>query len=155
MRFWSGLLSIGFLLLGCGSKGAVSLVADIREPSIIVEDSPFGASSVSGSFDLHLALGPEASGPTTVTLGNFSLQNEAGESLVDVLHPELDTDFPLLIAKGASKTVHFTLRQGDSVERSKACAGRVRIVGSVMDTLQGGTDPVESLLLLPDCRPAT
>ena len=142
-------------LLGCGSKGAVSLTADIGQGSLVVKESPFGSASLTGSFELHLALGPEASGSTSVTLGNFSLQSASGAALVEILHPDVDADFPLVIEKGASKTVIFTLNKGDSVERDQACPGPVRIVGSVMDSLKGGTDPVSSPLITPDCRPAT
>ena len=52
--------------------------------------------------------------------------------------------------KGESKQVVFTLDEID-VDRDAVCAGHVRIVGSVMDTLKGGTVPVRSASITPEC----
>jgi hypothetical protein len=140
-------------LAACGDKSAVSLSVDIPEASIEVKDTPFGA-AVSGAFDLHFALGPESSGATTVTQGSFQLQSESGAPLVEVLNVVADSNPPWIIAKGTSKDVHFTF-SADSVLRADACPGPLRIVGSVMDTLKGATDPVQSAPLTPNCGPAT
>jgi hypothetical protein len=153
MRILFVLFALLALLIDCGDKSAISLSVDIPQASLQVKDAPFGA-GVFGSFDLHLALGPEASGSTTVTAGSFSLQSASGAPLVGLLTVSPDTDSPWLVDKGASKTVHFKLT-GDDVVRADTCPGPVRIVGSVMDTLKGGTDPVTSALLTPDCGPAT
>ena len=40
---------------------------------------------------------------------------------------------------------------GIGVDRTKACAGPVRIVGSVTDSAKGGSDPVQSGVITPDC----
>lgn len=141
-------------LVGCGSKGAVSLTVDIPEAVLRVQESPLDGPVVTGSFALQLMLGPESSGSTTVTLGNFSLADESGAPIVELLSVDKDVSFPLVIDKGASKTVNFTLT-GDSVARDRVCPGPVRLLGSVMDTLKGGTDPVSSRLIMPTCTPAT
>jgi hypothetical protein len=151
MRFWSAFWLLPALLVACGDKSAVSLSADVTSASVKVEDTAFGA-ALSGSFALSLALGPEASGPTHVTLGNFSLQTAGGAALIDVLNLQSTPTFPVDVAKGGSQTVSFTFDQ-DSVDRAALCAGQVRIVGSVMDSLKGGTDPISSFLITPDCDP--
>ncbi len=150
MRFWLALCSAALLLAACGDKSAVSLSAQIPDASVSVADTAFGDATLSGSFSLLLALGPEASGPTNVTLGNFSLQDANGAALVDVLSLTSNPEFPVDVDKGGSKTVAFTFSK-DSVDRAALCAGQVRIVGSLMDSLKGGTDPVSSGLLTPDC----
>jgi hypothetical protein len=143
MRFLSALLW-SVLLPACGSKGSVSLLVEIDQPMVHVDDG------ISGSFQLSLALGSEASGSTRVTLGNFSLQTEAGAPLIDVLNLSSTPEFPVDVAKGDTQIVSFTFDRG-SVDHDAVCAGKVRIVGSVMDTLKGGTDPVSSALFTPDC----
>lgn len=149
MRYLPAFLLLPALLAACGDKAAILLTADIRQPTVSVADGAAG-STLSGSFQLVLALGAEASGPTHVTLGNFSLQTEAGVSLVDVLKLDSSPEFPIDLDKGATQTVSFTFDE-DSVDRDALCAGRVRIVGSVLDSLKGGTDPVSSELTTPDC----
>ena len=148
MRFWPLFLGLS-LLAACGDKSSISLSAAVTQPTLSVQDGAAG-STLSGSFQLILALGSEASGPTRVSLGNFSLQTEAGAPLVDVLDVKSSADFPLDVAKGDSQTVSFSFDE-DSVDRDALCAGKVRIVGSVMDSLKGGTDPVSSPLTTVDC----
>ena len=117
--------------------------------SIAVQDSAFGA-SLSGGFQLRFELGSEAAGSTEVSPGNFELQTEAGERLADLRDAMPDTELPIKLNKGESKQVVYTLKD-ISVDRDKVCAGNVRIVGSVMDTLKGGTVPVRSGSITPAC----
>ncbi|MEI9938190.1 MAG: hypothetical protein WDO69_13300 [Pseudomonadota bacterium] len=149
MRLRSVLRVLPALLVACGSASDVSLSVLMTDESIQVRDSAFGA-ALSGGFQLRLELGSEASGSTQVSLGNFSLQTDSGAPLVDVLDIQPDTAFPVQLDKGSSKQVVFTFTDG-SVDRAAVCAGAVRIVGSVMDTLKGGTDPVRSGAITPDC----
>lgn len=154
MRFTPFVWAMPALLsMACGDKSAVSLSADISEATIKVRDDAFGNSSLTGTFTLRLTLGPEAAGPTTVTLGNFSLNNARGASLVDALDVASQTSFPLVLSKGSTKDVTFTLSAG-AVEATSICSSdSLRVVGAVMDTLKGGTDPVQSLPIMPDCNP--
>ena len=149
MRFCFVFWVLSALLAACGDKGAVSLSASIPEAEVSVKDNPFGA-GLEGSFRLELALGGEASGSTSVTPGNFQLQTEAGAALVDLPHAATTTVFPLQVGKGEVKSVSFTLKE-DSVDRAALCAGKVRIVGSVLDSLKGATEPVQGQLFTPDC----
>lgn len=149
MRSWLAFLVLPVGLFGCSVDASdLSLTARITEPSIQVTNSAF--SGINGSFKLDLALGSEANGSTRVSSGNFELQNEAGESLVELGDASPEPMFPIDLNKGESKTVVFTIT-GISVDRDAVCAGNVRIVGSVMDTLKNGTEPVQSGLFKPDC----
>lgn len=103
-----------------------------------------------GGFQLDLSLGSYASGSTRVSLEKFELQTEAGAVLADLADATSDPLFPIDVNKGESKRVVFTF-DGIGVDRDAACAGRVRIVGSLTDTLKGGSDPVRSGPITPDC----
>lgn len=117
--------------------------------SITVKDGAFGG-SLSGSFQLQLTLGSEANGSTEVSLGTLELQTEAGTFLASLDDATPEPMFPIHLNKGESKKVEFTLKD-ISVDAGAACAGRVRIVGAVSDTLKGGTDPVQSGPITPSC----
>ncbi|HEY3254522.1 MAG TPA: hypothetical protein VGJ91_11255 [Polyangiaceae bacterium] len=149
MRLWSALWVLPALLTGCGSAGTVSLSVQMSDESLAVTDASFG-SELSGSFQLRLELGSEAPGSTHVSYGNFEVQTEAGEVLTDLRDATMTPALPIDLNKGESKQVLFSL-SGISIDRDKACPGPLRIVGSVMDTLKGGTDPVRSGLITPDC----
>jgi hypothetical protein len=130
-------------------QGALSLSASIPVAVINVVDNAFGA-SLEGGFRLDLALGAEASGPTSVTLGNFSLQTEAGEPLIEVLKAETSSVFPLQLSKGDERTVNFNVNE-DGVDKAQLCAGKVRVVGSVQDSLSATTKPAQSALFALGC----
>jgi hypothetical protein len=121
----------------------------MTDEALEVSNSAFGA-GLSGSFQLRFELGSEASGSTRVTPGSFELQTEAGEFVADLRDAEVEPEFPIDLNKGESKEVRFTLTD-IGVERALACPGPLRIVGSVMDTLKGGTVPVRSGSITPDC----
>ncbi|HET7539957.1 MAG TPA: hypothetical protein VFK05_08795 [Polyangiaceae bacterium] len=151
MRSWSALWVLPALLAGCASPSAsiVSLSVLMSGESIQVKDGAFGG-SLDGSFQLQLALGSEANGSTEVSLGKFELQTEAGAFLADLGDATSEPMFPIHLNKGESKQVQFTLKD-ISVDADAACAGRVRIVGALTDTLKGGSDPVQSGPITPDC----
>jgi hypothetical protein len=121
----------------------------ISDESIKVTDGAFGG-SLAGSFQLQLTLGSEANGSTQVSLGKFELQTESGTFLADLSDATQEPMFPIQLNKGETKKVQFTLKD-ISVDHDAACAGKVRIVGALSDTLKGGTDPVQSSAITPDC----
>jgi hypothetical protein len=149
MRFLPAFLLVPVLLAACGSTGSVSLLVGIDQPAVSVVDGAAGT-SLSGSFRVRLALGPEASGSTHVTPGNFSLQTEAGLPVIENLNPTSDPEFAIDVPKGGTQIVSLSFEK-DSVDRDLVCTGKLRIVGSVMDSLKGGTDPVSSDLFTADC----
>jgi hypothetical protein len=146
--FWM-LWALPLFLAGTGDKSAVSLSANITEGSVKVESGVFGASA-SGSFEMVLALGPEASGSQTVTPQNFQLLTQAKAVLVDQLPIETTTPIPITIGKGESKTVDFTFT-GSMVDHDAACAGLLNIVGSVNGATGSGSQPVTSGGLTASC----
>ncbi|HEY1534198.1 MAG TPA: hypothetical protein VGF76_09270 [Polyangiaceae bacterium] len=148
MRCSSLVWALPLLLVSCSAKDAVSLSVRLSPATVTVTNGAFGGAA-SGNFQLTFSLGPEASGPTTVTLENFSLQTLQGAPLVPVLSLEPATG-PLLLNKGDSKSLTFTFTD-QQVDHDAACAGQVEIRGSVSDTLKGGTDPVVSDAITPDC----
>jgi hypothetical protein len=148
MRFSSLVWALPLLLLGCSAKDAVSLSVRLSPATVTVKNGAFGGSA-SGSFQVTFTLGPEASGPTTVTLENFSLEAWQGAPLVPVLSLDPATD-PLVINKGETKGLTLTFTD-QPLDHDAACAGQVDIRGSVSDTLKGSTDPVVSDPITPDC----
>jgi hypothetical protein len=148
MRSSSLIWALPLLLVGCSAKDAVSLSVRLSPATVTIMNGAFGGSA-SGSFQVTLTLGPEASGPTTVTPENFSLETLSGQPLVPVLSLEPATA-PLVINTGDSKSLTFTFTD-QQVDHDAACAGQVEIRGSVSDTLKGGTDPVVSDPITPDC----
>jgi hypothetical protein len=149
MRFWSALWVLTVLLVGCGDASTISLSVQMTDEALEVTDSAFGA-ALSGSFKLRLELGSEASGSTRVTPGNFELQTEAGEFVADLRDAKMEPEFPIDLQKGESKQVLFTLTDIE-VDLAQVCPGPLRIVGSVMGTLKGGSDSVRSASISPDC----
>jgi len=150
MRFWSTLSVLPALLVACGDASDLSLTAATQAESIVVQNGAFGE-TVSGQFSVRFELGSEAAGGSRLTLGNFSLQSESGASLAAPLDVLADQDFPLQIAKGQSITVHFTFPAASVEQGMAACPGPVLIVGSVNDQLKGGTLPIHSGKITPEC----
>jgi hypothetical protein len=154
MRFWSVAWALPVCLLSCGDKSAVSLTVILEQATVTAQNGDLGA-TLGGGFALQFELGPEASGPTTVTLGNFALQTSGGAPIVDPLKVDAgSTTFPLVVNKGSSQTVTFSVSSTQLLtqsERDALCAGQVQIVGSVMDSLKGGTDPLASGPITPSC----
>jgi hypothetical protein len=160
MRFWSLAwflpLCFGSLasLAACGDKSAVSLTVTLQEPTVSATNHTLGT-ELGGGFVLELNLGPEASGPATVTAGNFALQTASGSTLIEPLHADPSgSSFPLVVAKGSSQKMTFVISSDellDAPTRDALCAGPVVIVGSVMDSLSGGTDSVRSNPITPSC----
>jgi len=149
MRSWSAFWVLPVLLIACGSADDLKLTARTSDEALEITDNAFG-SAVSGRFRLELVLGSEVSGSTEVTAGTFELQTEAGELLADLGQASPEPTFPVNLNKGETKAVVFTIVNID-VDRAKACPGPVRIVGSVMDSSKGGTVPVRSAAITPDC----
>lgn len=154
MRFWSLAWALSLCLLSCGDKSAVSLSVAMDQATVSATQGNLGT-TLGGGFELRFDLGPEASGPATVTLGNFALQTADGTALVDPLLVDAPSaSFPLVVDKGATQSVTFTLgstKQLTPAQRDALCAGPVRIVGAVMDSLKGGTDPLTSNPIMPTC----
>jgi len=154
MRLWSLAWVLPLCLVSCGDKSAVSLTVTLDQANVTAQDGTFGA-TLGGGFELKFELGPEASGPATVSLGSFAVQNTAGMPLVGQVKLDASgTTFPLVVDKGGSQTVTFTMSSTkvlSATDRAALCAGQVQIVGTVMDSLKGGTDSLSSNPITPTC----
>lgn len=154
MRLWSLAWVLPLCLVSCGDKSAVSLTVTLDQATVTAQQGTFGA-TLGGGFELKFELGPEASGSATVSLGSFAIQTAAGMPLVDqVTLAASGATFPLVVNKGASQTVTFTMSSTKVLmpaDRAALCAGQVMIVGTVMDSLKGGTDSLSSNPITPTC----
>jgi hypothetical protein len=143
---------LGGSLAACGSKESVMLSAHLESPELTVTSQTL-VTSVTGSFDLELALGDRASDPSTVTLGPFSVHRD-NIALLDPLNLEADPPFPMEIGVGGSKHVDMTIMNPDADAglASDLCSAQLQIVGTLTDTL--GDDrslTVSSGLFRADC----
>ncbi len=156
MRHWITVsaLALGSIALGgCGDKSAVELTVTLVGANVSAQNGPLG-STLGGMFQLDFSLGPEASGSTTVSLESFALQSTDGSAIVDPI--ELDTAMVVPFTVDPGKNVSFPLDISSKALLTQAqhdalCAGQVVIVGSVMDSLKGGTDTVKSVPVSPSC----
>jgi hypothetical protein len=130
------LLAILVLFSACGSKGAVSLSARVEAPELSSGSSPL-ARSLEGRFNLVLELGNAAPRATTVSLGAFGIESDAGP-IIGRIDFATAQDFPLTLGEGDSTSVACTLNDNDLEADVDPCAGEVWIVGNVTDTLNDG-----------------
>lgn len=97
-------------------------------------------------------VGGEASGGSDVGLGNFSLQTDAGATVIDVLEVQSSRMFPLHVDKGSSERVSFTFK-ADAQWADDLCDRSMTIVGTMEDSLSGNSQPVRSAPITPVCTP--
>jgi hypothetical protein len=130
------LLAFMVLFSACGSKGAVSLSARVEGPEINSRSSALER-TLEGRFNLVLELGDAAPRATTVTLGAFGIESDAGP-VIERLDVTPAQDFPLTLGEGDSANVACTLNDNGIEADVDPCAGEVWIVGNVTDTLNDG-----------------
>lgn len=133
-------LSLPVVLGGCGSKGAVSLIAHIQRPELSARANSLDLLVPTGGFDIVLELGEAAERATTVSFGSIGLESEMGAALVDRLDTSCEPAFPVTLAAGDSATVHCVLAASQVIdpEEGDICDGALRYVGVVTDTLNDG-----------------
>lgn len=132
-------LTAALAAVGCGDKGAVTLTAQILNPTLSTADVALGT-SLNGSFELRLDLGPEAPRSTTVTPGAFGLYNASGE--ITSLTVSFDSPPPYELSKGGSKSIVASLDSTKLIDtnlRASVCAGPVWYSATLTDTLSGTT----------------
>jgi hypothetical protein len=136
-------------VLGCGSPGAVATLASITGASVTVEQLTLGT-HLTGDFDLVVEVGAAASNAATVTPQSFSLSRDA-QVLKSPINVAASGTVPFTVGIGEKKSVHFTIDDLLATgEASAICAGKLRIVGQISDSLSGKTLSVTS----PDVDPA-
>ena len=140
-------LLLPFALGGCGSKGSVGLSAQVQSASLAVESVTLGT-KLSGSFELFLEVGPEASGGSDVGLLSFALVTASSQAtLVAPLHLS-PAESQYHVPKGEQRILPFELDHPDPLASAlldALCAEPVQISGAVTDSLSGGeSTPVHS-----------
>lgn len=153
MRSATPRLGLGLALalggLGCKPDTAVFVEARITAPSIEVQELVLGT-ALAGGFELSLHLGDRASGPSTVTLDSFRIVAAGGaEVVVDPLPVDTVLSFPTTVTPGSTVTAAFVLDTGADLlpaetQGALCAAGDLQIVGSITDSLQSGSTPVQS-----------
>ena len=136
---------------------AVFVDAKLESPSVAVKQLTLGA-SLSGHADLALHLGARASGPSSVSLGAFSIDSaDELQTLVSPLPVVAEMATPVAVAAGSDAVVGLSFDSGTSlVDKAKAsalCAGPIRISGVIQDSLEPQATPVVSEAFSASCAP--
>lgn len=134
---------------------AVFVDPEIEAPALTVTKAALGT-SFTGSFDLTLHLADRASGPSSVTVGSFTLKKTDGTTvLVDNLPITADKPNPVGVDEDSTTTVKVTVDSGskllDAAVADAVCAGDVVIAGVIEDSLLTTSTPVESEPFKPTC----
>lgn len=150
------LLALATATSGCiGDDEAIIFVdPTITSPQATIAGSVLG-STVSGSFQLRLVLGPRASGSSTVTLGSFNITDSTGKTaVVPSLSVMPSKTFPLDVPPSSDIQVDVTFDIGDktvSMMATEAMCGTsgVKISGTINDSLQAAPTPFVSEIFKP------
>jgi len=148
-------------LLGCiNTDAAVFVDPTLSAPAATVTSAALGG-GISGSFHLDLHLGPRASGPSTVTLGEFALEDAAQTApIVASLLVASTTTFPVTVQLDSDVNADFTFGTGTDGPQSvkstmvpQLCAAAgVVITATLSDSLQEGKSTVAvSPVFHPTC----
>jgi hypothetical protein len=139
-----GLASLG---TACNLDPAVFVEPAIESPRLALTGGVLG-SSLTGEFTLTLHLGARASGPSEVAFGAFSLVDANGEVVLDGLPVAPSRPSPIAVEPDSDELVVFTIDSGDEpIDDALAtaiCAGEIAIRGTLEDSLESGSSPVES-----------
>src|SRR6185503_7245853 len=135
-----------FLLgLSCGSKGAVAVTAVIENPAMSVDQSSGLGARLTGTFGLHIELGPLASTGTDLSIrqGNFSLVNPANQATLVLLKFTAIPAAPYHLEPGGKLELVMTVADKEGTpgqlltkdEETAVCAARaaVQVAGSIAD----------------------
>lgn len=153
-------LSIPFVVAllastGCSSGGintdpTIFVDAKVTNPTVAVEQKALGT-AVTGGFTLSLHLGARAVGPSDVALQGFQLKStDENTVVVDALPlAAKGQTFPITVDPGTDEDVDVVIDLGNDLLAKdigqKLCNfGEVRYIGSITDSLRGGTIPVRT-----------
>jgi hypothetical protein len=137
----------------CGSKGAVTVLANIEQPTASVEKPPGSLVWVlNGGFNLHVELGQVSPTATDVSLqGTMTLVRPSDQASLVALKLAAVPAPPYHLEPGAHVDVRMTM--GDAMpgqqiilsEHDAICqAHTVQIAGSLTDSASGKAMPVTS-----------
>ena len=141
------LLGLGALGPACNLDAAVFVEPTIESPRLAIEGGVLG-SALKGEFTLTLHLGARASGPSEVSFGAFSLVDADGQVVLDGLPVEPSRPSPITVEPDSDEVVVFTIDSGDEpvadALAAAICAGDLAVRGTLEDSLESGSSPVES-----------
>lgn len=150
------LLAFSSLLTGCIGEDEAIIFVDpsVSSPEATIAGSVLG-STVTGSFQLRLVLGPRASDSSTVTIGSVNITDaESKSAVVSGLSLTPSQSFPLTVAPSSDVKIDVTFDMGDktvSMPTTDALcmAPGVRIAGTINDSLQEVATPFASDVFAP------
>lgn len=143
------------LLAGCPNTDAAVFVAPtIESPAVAITGNSLLGSGIKGSFKLTLHLGARASGPSSVSVPTFSIEDAKGSSSILPLAAMLTSvpELPVNVEPDTDVDVSFTFDSGSKpIDKDlvpKLCdAAGVTIGGTVQDSLQDSPTPVDSAVI--------
>jgi hypothetical protein len=155
MRSLRLLFTLPILLAACvNTDAAVFVDPTIETPVATVAGGALGV-TISGNFKLNLHLGPRATGPSTVTLGAFSIL-DAGQkaAITSIQIGSTSTQFPATVELDSDVTAAMPFDLGGKTlpadAKAKLCdAAGVIIGGTIQDSLLGGSTPFFSPIIHP------
>lgn len=141
------------------TDAAIFVDPSISGPAATVSSSALGTGITGGAFTLELHLGARAAGPSTVTLGSFSIVDaQQATTIVPTLDTTSDVTFPATVQPDSTADAHFTFGTGTTLlpagAASQLCAAAgVVISGTIEDSLAGRQIPVQSAVFHPSGCP--
>lgn len=145
----ASLLALAPLLTGCpNTDTAIFVDPTIETPAAEISSSALGT-SVKGSFKLNLHLGARASGPSTVSMPTFAVQDAKRTVSATIPTDSGSTPFPITVEPDSDVVVSVTFDTGtkllDANLGTALCDPEgVIITGTIQDSLQQGGTTVES-----------
>lgn len=140
---------------GCSSDSFntdpnIFVLATVSDPSVAVEQKALGT-AVTGGFTMSLHLGARASDSSDVNLEGFQLKSEDENTIVvDALPLAAEgRKFPITVEPDTDEDVKIVIDLGSDLLAKdigqKLCNfGKVRYLGSITDSLRGGSTPVRT-----------
>ncbi|HVK67171.1 MAG TPA: hypothetical protein VM694_21945 [Polyangium sp.] len=147
------LIGLSSLLAGCigENEDVVFVEPRIEAPTTDVKIGVFGV-TVTGSFKLTLALGPRASGPSTVQVGAVAITDAPNQqSIVSSLSLISTQPFPVTVQPDSEVTIDFEFDKMISEATADALClpAGIRIAGTLQDSLEVGATSVASDVFQP------
>jgi len=139
--------------MGCGSKGAVAIVASLEMPHAKVDNPSSIAWVLTGDFTLHVELGQVAPTSTDVSISSLALVRASDQAMLVVpkvtsmlappyhLEPGGHVDAAIVVSEKSGTP-------GQSIEKTAydaiCLSPTVQITGTLADTASGSPTPVSS-----------
>lgn len=158
VRIHTLLLLAAAPLVGCiNTDTAVFVAPTLDTPALTVASSVL-ATSITGGFHLSLHLGARASGPSSVTPGQFDILDATqSKTIVSALTLDSAPTFPVTVEPDSTVDVTLTFDKGSNLLDTGAakdlCMGAgVVIGGKIQDSLQDTATPVVSSIFHATCQ---